>query len=155
MNRSRFPKRGVSRLVGVRWRPRYADVVPTLPLSLELAVTPDARQRGLMSRLAFAPGTDGMLFVFKPPATGPFWNPQTLLPLDVAYVDAEQRLFAILPMRTIVESRGVVETYAPPAPYLAALELLRGRLTAARVPLGARLEIYEAAGGRARGALVW
>lgn len=108
-----------------------------------------------MSRLAFAPGTDGMLFVFNPPSTGPFWNPQTLLSLDVAYVDAAQRLFAVLPMRTIIESKGVVETYAPPAPYLAAIELARGRLAAAGVPIGARLEIHAVNGPYAQASLLW
>lgn len=129
--------------------------MPTLPLTLELATTPFTRERGLMNRLSFAPGTDGMLFVFKPLETGAFWNPQTLLPLDVVYVDAAQRVFAIFPMRTIVESRGVVERYAPPAPYLAAIELARGRLAAAGVPLGARLNVDPPANGRVRAALVW
>ena len=96
-----------------------------------------------------------MLFVFHEPVTGPFWNPQTLLKLEVVYIGPDQRVLAVLPMRSIIESGGVVEQYMPPAPYLAAMELPRGRLAAAGVPLGAQIQVRARDQGRAQVDLVW
>lgn len=54
---------------------------------VELAATPQAHQRGLMLRTAL--DTDaGMLFVFAEDQPLGFWMVNTLIPLDIAFMDS-------------------------------------------------------------------
>ena len=53
---------------------------------IELAVSPQERARGLMFRESL-PQRAGMLFVFDPPQPVVFWMKNTLIPLDIIFVD--------------------------------------------------------------------
>lgn len=112
-----------------------------IPLVLELAADPTARERGLMDRRALPGAVDGMVFLFPEVTTTPFTNVRTHLPLDLAFVDSTARIIAIVPMRTIEESGGAIERYDPPGPYIAALEMMRGRLATFGVTPGASLAL--------------
>jgi uncharacterized protein len=54
----------------------------------ELAQTPDQRAIGLMFRKTMG-ANEGMLFAFEQPATQCFWMKNTLLPLDIAFLEAD------------------------------------------------------------------
>ncbi len=59
----------------------------TSQFSVEVALTPAQRERGLMDRSAM-PATSGMLFVYQVPEHAYFWMKDTLIPLDMIFVDA-------------------------------------------------------------------
>ncbi len=67
--------------------------LPVLPLSIrsetlwvEIASTPAERMVGLMFRDSL-PENHGMLFIFDTPQILKFWMKNTLIPLDIAFID--------------------------------------------------------------------
>lgn len=60
----------------------------------ELAVTSAEQERGLMQRASLAPDR-GMLFLFNQPDYLEFWMYQTLIPLDILWLDQNRRIVFI------------------------------------------------------------
>ncbi len=58
-----------------------------LTFNCELADTSEERQEGLMDRESLDNST-GMLFVFESPTTVSFWMKDTLIPLDIIFINA-------------------------------------------------------------------
>jgi len=67
---------------------------------VEVALTPEEHARGLMYRTRLAADA-GMVFVFQEPEIQRFWMKNTLIPLDMIFIGADNRIV------------GVVENAAP------------------------------------------
>jgi uncharacterized membrane protein (UPF0127 family) len=94
--------------------------------NVELAETPAQQEQGLMFRRELAPDA-GMLFDFKEPTMATMWMRNTLIPLDMLFVDAHGRIVNIAE-RTVPQSDAII---AAAAPVRAVIELNGG--TAARL----------------------
>jgi uncharacterized membrane protein (UPF0127 family) len=66
-------------------------------LEVELAESPEERRRGLMGRESLAVDA-GMLFLYSEDHRGGFWMKDTLIPLSIAFLDADGTVLAILDM---------------------------------------------------------
>lgn len=77
-----------------------ADHSATVRLNVEIAARPEERQKGLMFRQHLGE-KEGMLFVFPTERYNSFWMRNTLLPLDMIFLDSEWNVV------------GVVENAAP------------------------------------------
>lgn len=60
-------------------------------VSVEIAADDELRAQGLMYRDQLRPGT-GMLFFFAAEGEYPFWMKNTMIPLDIIWIDAQRRI---------------------------------------------------------------
>ena len=66
-----------------------------VPFKVELAITPQEHERGLMYREHLAPDA-GMLFISESPRRQVFWMKNTLIPLDMIFIGADWRIAGIV-----------------------------------------------------------
>ena len=97
---------------------------------VELAATRRARERGLMGRTSLAPDR-GMLFDYGAPTRIAMWMKNTLIPLDIIFVDGAGRVVSVRNSAVPLS----LETITVDGPARAALELAGG--TAARIGVAA------------------
>jgi uncharacterized membrane protein (UPF0127 family) len=70
---------------------KYPIEVGNKTLFLELALTAEAREKGLMHRDQLK-DAEGMLFIFENPQPMRFWMKNTRIPLDIGYFGTDGRL---------------------------------------------------------------
>lgn len=93
--------------------------------SIEVAATPDARERGLMYR-RFMPMDRGMLFEFDREAPVAFWMKNTYIPLDMVFIGRNGRV-----TRIVDRAEPLSETAIPSGGPCAAVLELNGGVAAA------------------------
>jgi uncharacterized membrane protein (UPF0127 family) len=102
---------------------------------VEIADEPHSRQLGLMYRRSM--GMDyGMLFIFDSAATQTFWMKNTILPLDMIFVDSGGRVVTI---HRNTEPHSL-QTYASSGPALYVVEVNAGFARLHGVATGDRME---------------
>ncbi len=66
-----------------------------VPVTVEIAATPERRNLGLMYRKELAADA-GMLFIFERPQHLTFWMKNTVLPLDMLFIGDDHRIVGIV-----------------------------------------------------------
>lgn len=92
-------------------------------LNVEIADTPSKRARGLMERTELLDG-HGMLFVYDKTERLSFWMKNTLIPLSIAFFDADKVCINILDMDPPIGNTFIRYRSTAPARY--ALEVPQG-----------------------------
>ena len=111
-------------------------------LAVEIAESDVQRERGLMYRTSLA-AERGMLFVYPAAQVGGFWMFNTLIPLSVAYADADGVIVQITDMSPCLsqEARGCPQDdYRAVAPFQYGLEVNQGYFAARGIGVGDRIE---------------
>ena len=93
---------------------------------IEVAETAAQMEQGLMFRTSLAPDA-GMLFIYSQPTVATMWMRNTLIPLDMLFVDAQGRIVN-MHERAVPQSLDIISATAP---VRAVIELNGG--TAARL----------------------
>lgn len=109
-------------------------------LTVELAATPEDRERGLMFRQTMGP-QDGMLFVFDADGGLSFWMKNTFVDLDMVWLDRAGKvtvLHANVPRSRPGMSDAEVATRSGHGLYV--LELAAGQAAARKVTVGSVLK---------------
>ena len=102
-------------------------------LDVQLALTPEQRQIGLMWRKEM-PQHEGMLFVFEQPATQCFWMRNTLLPLTAAFVEDDGTIVNLADMQPQND-----DTHCSLKPVRWVLEMNQGWFAKRNIKAGYRL----------------
>jgi uncharacterized protein len=103
--------------------------------TVEVAETPAQMEQGLMFRRTMAPDA-GMLFDYKQPTMATMWMRNTLIPLDMLFVDAQGRIVNIQE-RAVPQSLDVI---AATAPVRAVIELNGGTVARLGIAPGDRVQ---------------
>jgi uncharacterized membrane protein (UPF0127 family) len=105
----------------------------TVTVAVEIADEPAERARGLMNRTSLPPDT-GMMFLFPKDTDSAFWMKNTLIPLSIAFYEADGRIVRILEMTPC--RADPCRLYSPGAAYRGALEANRGAFARWEVSVG-------------------
>lgn len=119
------------------------DVIPlsittlgkTHSFRVEVARTPQEQARGLMFRTEMGPD-EGMLFPYDPPRVLSFWMRNTVLSLDLVFIDEQHRIINIAENATPYSEESILSD----APAVAVLELNGGRARELGIVAGNKVE---------------
>jgi len=106
---------------------------------VELALTPEDQAQGLMYRENLPP-LSGMLFVFDAPAPHHFWMKNTMIPLDMIWMDQAGKVIFVS-ADTPPCKADPCPTYGPDSPAKQVLEIAGGKAKDEKVSVGSTLKI--------------
>ncbi len=108
---------------------------------LELARTPEEQGQGLMFRESL-PEKTGMLFLFGDEGVHRFWMKNTMIPLDMVWMDADGKVLFVSadtpPCRT-----DPCPSYGPESPAASVLEVAAGRAAREKIVVGSILRFKD------------
>ena len=99
-------------------------------IKVEVAQTDEQREKGLMFRKQLG-RDDGMLFIFDEPAYHAMWMKNTLIPLSVAFLDAQGTILNILDMEP-----QTLDSHAAAGPAIYAIETNKGWFDGKKIKAG-------------------
>lgn len=102
---------------------------------VEVARSPQEQARGLMFRTEMEPD-EGMLFPYDQPRVLSFWMRNTVIPLDLIFIDAERRIINIAENAVPYSEESILSD----APAVAVLELNGGRARELGIVAGNKVE---------------
>ncbi|KKO46333.1 hypothetical protein WG68_06080 [Arsukibacterium ikkense] len=102
---------------------------------VQLADTPELRERGLMFQQSADPG---MLLLYPAPRMISLWMRNTDLSLDVAFIDEQWQIMSIKPLQPLDET-----PVSAPAAAIAALEMPRGWFAERQIKAGDKLQLLK------------
>ena len=108
-------------------------------IRVEVADTPETRQRGLMYRESL-PKDQGMLFVFPSERPLTFWMKNTTIPLSIGFFNAQRQLLNVHEMEpesVVVRS---LRSYESSGPAQYALEMNKGWFSRNKISKGTTFE---------------
>ncbi len=112
-------------------------------LIVDLASTAKEHEYGMMNRTKLAPD-EGMLFVFANPEVREFWMKNTLVDLDIAYIDQNKKIIDIQTMKAVTSVlQTQLATYPSKGPAQFALEVKAGWFKKNKISVGAELKILS------------
>lgn len=106
-------------------------------LAVEVASKPEERMKGLMGRTEMDEDS-GMIFVWDSPTDTGFWMKDTLLPLSIAFIDADGIIIDIQDMEP-----ETLESHSPPSSYLYAVEVNQGYFEDNGIKAGDKVELLD------------
>ena len=108
---------------------------------LELALTPEEQTQGLMFRENL-PDRTGMIFVFGQEADHHFWMKNTMIPLDMIWMDASGKVIFVS-ANTPPCKADPCATYGPDAPARQVLEIAGGMAAKEKITVGSTLRLLD------------
>ena len=107
-------------------------------IKVQEAITVPQMAQGLMYRRSLDKDR-GMIFIYSQPVTSSFWMKDTHIPLSIAFINSEGRIISIQDM----EPDNDRKTYAPPRPFLYALEMNQGWFKSNNIRVGDKVVIQN------------
>jgi uncharacterized membrane protein (UPF0127 family) len=105
---------------------------------VEIADTPETREKGLMGRESLD-DDEGMVFLFFEETSGGFWMKNTLIPLSIAFFGQDGRILEILDMDPCEEDPCPI--YDPGLAYRGAVEMDRGAFDRLGIEVGDEIRV--------------
>ena len=110
-------------------------------VKVEIADKPDTRELGLMYR-EHLDDNAGMLFIFPAPTTAQFWMKNTMIPLDMVWMDGGGKVLFIS-AQTPPCKADPCPSYGPNSPAAMVLEIAGGKAAREKVVVGSVLAFKD------------